>query len=324
MVVEDGYIDFCSSDVFFGLDMQHHVIPYQADFYKVMRKFGVRVYFLIHDLLPVLSPKFFPPDTYDDHTRWLKVLSESADGLVCVSKTVSTELKAWLLEHAPVRTQRLAIGWSHNGADIEQSMPSTGLPDNAGHVLNAISRSVTFLTVSTIEPRKGHSQILDAAEQLWEAGCDVCIVFVGKQGWNVEALVERINGHKYLGKKLFWLNGISDEYLGMVYKNSSCLIAASWGEGFGLPIVEAALNGIPMIVRDIPVHREVAGNNVVYFSGGHASDLGNAMASWIDDFRSGTVLSPDDINVLDWNQSAASLMQVILCEKWSDFLDVNL
>jgi glycosyltransferase involved in cell wall biosynthesis len=183
---------------------------------------------------------------------------------------------------------------------------------------------VTFLTVSTIEPRKGHSQILDAAEQLWEAGCDVCIVFVGKQGWNVEALVERINGHKYLGKKLFWLNGISDEYLGMVYKNSSCLIAASWGEGFGLPIVEAALNGIPMIVRDIPVHREVAGNNVVYFSGGHASDLGNAMASWIDDFRSGTVLSPDDINVLDWNQSAASLMQVILCEKWSDFLDVNL
>jgi len=40
-------------------------------------------------------------------------------------------------------------------------------------------------------------------------------------------------------KRLFWLEGISDEYLEKVYAASSCLIAASEGEGFGLPLTRS-------------------------------------------------------------------------------------
>lgn len=317
-LIEEGYIDFCSSDVFFGLDMQHHVIPCQSEFYGVLRKFGVRVYFLIHDLLPVLSPEFFPPATYEDHRRWLKVLSESADGLVCVSRTVSEELKAWLQENPPARAERLLIGWSHNGADIDQSVPTCGLPDDAGQVLEAISGAMSFLSVSTIEPRKGHAQILDAADLLWAAGEDVCLVFVGKQGWNVEALAGRIKNHRYFGKRLFWLNGVSDEYLAQVYRSSKCLLAASLGEGFGLPIVEAAINRIPMIVRDIPVHREVAGHGACYFSGLEGRDLAAVMRKWIADYRRNLVLMPDGVKVIGWQQSTENLLKVILGGEWSD------
>lgn len=40
--------------------------------------------------------------------------------------------------------------------------------------------------------------------------------------------------------------------------SSTCLIAASFGEGFGLPLIEAAQHGLPIMARDIAVFREVA------------------------------------------------------------------
>lgn len=315
--IPEGLIDFCASDVFFGLDMQHHVIPYQKPFFEVLRKYGIPVYFLIYDLLPVLAPQYFRADTYEDHRRWLGVLAEVSEGLVCISRTVSEELVTWLQENPPVRDDMLRIGWSYIGANIEQSVPDSGMPEDAEAVLEAISNNKTFLSVSTLEPRKGHGHVLDAADVLWSEGLDFCIVFVGRQGWNFEELIERIQSHAMLGRRLFWLNGVSDEYLGEIYKRSSCLVSASFGEGFGLPIVEAARHQMPIIVRDIPVFREVAGDGAVYFGGSEGSELVDVLRTWLDDFSSGQVLSSKDVGVLDWDQSAKNFLQVILGGKWS-------
>lgn len=67
---------------------------------------------------------------------------------------------------------------------------------------------------------------------------DVNLVIVGKQGWMMESLVDRLHQNPELGKRLFWLDGISDEYLEKIYAASTCLIAASAGEGFGLQLIE--------------------------------------------------------------------------------------
>ena len=119
--------------------------------------------------------------------------------------------------------------------------------------------------VATIEPRKGHHQTLKAFELLWGQGADINLVIVGKQGWLVEELIENIKAHSELNKRLFWQEGISDEYLENIYAESTCLIAASEGEGFGLPLIEAAQKGKPIIARDIKVFREVAGDYAYYF-----------------------------------------------------------
>ena len=60
-----------------------------------------------------------------------------------------------------------------------------------------------------------------------------------------------------IGNRLFWLEGISDEYLEKIYDAATCLIAASEGEGFGLPLIKVAQHKLPIIARDIPVFREV-------------------------------------------------------------------
>src|SRR5690606_1150894 len=153
------------------------------------------------------------------------------------------------------------------GADIAASRPTTGMPDDVAGILRALRARPTFLAVGTVEPRKGYGQLLGAFEQLWAAGVDVTLVIVGKRGWTSAAAVERLEKHAEAGRRLFWLEGISDEYLEAVYAASACLVAASCDEGFGLPLVEAARHGLPLLIRDTPVFREVAGEHAFYFNG---------------------------------------------------------
>ena len=63
------------------------------------------------------------------------------------------------------------------------------------------------------------------------------LIIVGKQGWLTESLVERLNQHPQNGVQLFWLKGVSDEMLTWLYQNCAALIAASFAEGYGLPLI---------------------------------------------------------------------------------------
>jgi glycosyltransferase involved in cell wall biosynthesis len=90
------------------------------------------------------------------------------------------------------------------------------------------------------------------------------------------------------------------------------LIVASEGEGFGLPLIEAAQHKLPIIVRDIPVFREVAGNDAFYFKGNKPEALEQAINEWLVLHKQG--IEPDSNKIVwqTWAQSAQQLMQRIL------------
>ena len=75
------------------------------------------------------------------------------------------------------------------------------------------------------------------------------LVIVGKQGWMVSDLCDESRRHPELGMQLFWFDEISDAELGHLYATCTCLIAASEDEGSGLPLIEAAQHGLPIIAR---------------------------------------------------------------------------
>jgi glycosyltransferase involved in cell wall biosynthesis len=204
------------------------------------------------------------------------------------------------------------LGWFHLGADLESSNPTFGLPVNANEVLKKISNSSSFLMVGTIEPRKGHAQTLAAFEHLWAQGVDANLVIVGKQGWLVDQLVDKLRQHPELNRRLFWLEGISDEYMEKVYAASTCLIAASEGEGFGLPLIEAARHKLPIIARDISVFREVAGEHAYYFKGLDPQSLACEAKIWLALHAEDNAPRVDNMLWLTWQQSAEQLMNWIL------------
>ncbi|SMB22409.1 Glycosyl transferase, group 1 [Sterolibacterium denitrificans] len=311
----DEPIDYASGDMFFGLDLQPEVQAAQRRFYRSLRSQGVRVKFLVHDLLCIRMPQFFSPGVKDAFLHWLEVVAET-DGAVCVSRIVADELTDWIRLNNPRHQDAFEIDWSHNGAGeragADTKAGNAALSGDVQAILARLDAHPGFLMVGTLEPRKGHGQVLDAFEQLWREGVDINLAIVGKQGWLVDALVERLHGHPELGKRLFWLAGIGDEYLEKVYAASTCLIAASCGEGFGLPLIEAAQHRLPIIARDIPVFREVAGDCADYFIAEHPADLARAIKSWLASYRQGKHPKPDEMPWLTWKESAENLAGILL------------
>lgn len=309
---EDTIIDYRLGDFFLGLDLQHHVVLRQQDEHFAMRNAGVKVAFVVYDLLPIVMPEVFADFVGDLHQDWLTAIAKN-DGLLCISSAVASELHHWLDSHLPDGASRPEVGWFHLGADVESSIPTRGYPEDAGDVLSRLRERPTFLSVGTIEPRKGHDQTLAAFEILWRNGIEANLVLVGKAGWKVDALVDRLRAHPWKGVKLFWLEGISDEYLTDIYSAASCLIFSSKGEGFGLPLIEAAQHGLPIIARDIPVFREVAGENAFYFTGGSGEALAERILTWLELKKTGVPV-PDSRKLpwLTWKESAEQVKTWIL------------
>ncbi|MFT7260191.1 MAG: glycosyltransferase involved in cell wall biosynthesis, partial [Glaciecola sp.] len=128
-------------------------------------------------------------------------------------------------------------------------------------------------------------------------------------------LIEKLLNHVEVGKRLFWLVGISDAYLEKIYAACTCLIASSEGEGFGLPLIEAAQHKLPIIARNIPVSREVAGEHAFYFTGLEPKDLAQTVKDWIELFESKKHPGSEGMPWLTWSESASQLLDTLGIEK---------
>ena len=305
---DDPAVDAWSGEVFVGLDLQPKIVFEQQEVLKAWNRIGVDIRFIIYDLLPVLRPDCFPDGSWAEHAKWLECISQH-NGAICISKSVANELREWIAAHAAPRDLPFVIDWFHLGGNIMNSHPEVGLPGNTASTLRKLRAAPTFLMVGTIEPRKGHRQTLAAFETLWAQGVPANLVIVGKQGWHVDDLVQRLRVHPELGAQLHWLESVSDEYLETIYAASSCLIAASEGEGFGLPLIEAAQHHLPIIARDLPVFREIAGAHAFYFNGLKPSDLADALSVWLMLYRDKKHVRSDGMTWLTWAQSAQMLLR---------------
>ena len=262
--------------------------------------------------LPAKNRHWWVESVSANLNEWLEGIMGSASGFICISDAVANELNEWMVHHPPRQPFLPEIKSFHLGADIENSAPSKGLPENSESILTQLQSKPTFLMVGTIEPRKGHKQTLEAFETLWSQGKDINLVIVGKEGWLIDDLFKKLRSHPEKNKHIFWLEGISDEYLEKVYAASTCLIAASEGEGFGLPLIEAAQYKLPIIARDIPVFREVAGSDAYYFENDKDPEvLADAINQWLNLFAEETHPKSDDMPWLTWHQSTQQLATII-------------
>src|SRR4030095_16470316 len=114
---------------------------------------------------------------------------------------------------------RVAIGRLHMGGDIEASLPSTGVSTDVSQLVARFRFRPAILMVGTIEPRKGYDVALAVFEHLWrERQADAPdLVVVGKGGWKTTALQDAIRSHPELGRRLHWLESVSDEGLCQLY-----------------------------------------------------------------------------------------------------------
>ncbi|EDX86383.1 glycosyl transferase, group 1 family protein [Synechococcus sp. PCC 7335] len=308
----DPVVDVNCNDIFLGLDHSAHLAPNTQETLQHFRDLGAEIYFVIYDILLVRHPEWWAREFSTTFHRWLKIIAEISTGLVCISEATAHDIKDWLLHTPPQRVDALRIISFHLGADISQSLPSKGLPQDAEFILQTLQSAPSLLIVSTLEPRKGHSQALEAFNLLWQSGLKINLVIVGREGWQVKPLIAQLNHHPEKDKQLFWLQGISDEYLSQIYLASTALLSPSEGEGFGLPLIEAAQHHLPIIARSLPVYKEVAGDYAFYFEGNQPEPLAEAIKTWLSLYDAGKAPSSKNMPYLTWAESTQQLVDAIL------------
>ena len=268
-------------DIFLGLDLAAHLLHRHQAQVLGWKRSGVQVHVVVYDLLPLQHPKWFNPKTTRNFKRWVSWLAIYADTAVCISQTVKMELGTWLNASFGLPMGALPANTIILGADIEASAPSEGLPTKAEFLLARMRNTPAVLMVGTLEPRKGYDQAVAAFEQLWQQPSQApLLVMVGRPGWKTEGLQQQLRSHPQANKRLFWLEDVSDEFLTQLYATCCGVLVASRAEGFGLPLIEAALYGKSVLARDIPVFKELQIAGLSFFDSNTPQGLANAISLW--------------------------------------------
>lgn len=238
---------------------------------KDLRTAGARVAILVHDLLPITFSKFYQAPWRDLFADNVLAAIENADVLYAVSRyTADSILEFGRMHDLAPRALRVI----HNGFDPLVEDPQVRRLIDQGRFRPSHSkkrlhdffkREQPYLMVGTIEPKKGHVPIIESFERLWDEGLERSLALVGRRGWLEEDVVKKISGSRYVGTRLFWFDSADDLDLYVAYKNSRALVFGSYAEGFGIPMIEAAMSRLPFMCYRTVVANEIAGENGLFF-----------------------------------------------------------
>jgi glycosyltransferase involved in cell wall biosynthesis len=219
----------------------------ESDGYVAMlRQQRVKPIFMVHDLIPLTHPQYCRAGERDRHLTRLRNAVRVASGIVCNSQATLDGLRELCDQ------QR----WAFPPAVVALLAPNT---------VNAVQparpmKAPYFVFVSTIEPRKNHLLILKIWQKLAaQLGDQVPhLVIIGQRGWDYGDVVDLLEDPT-LKSLVTDIPACTDPEMVNFLQHARAMLFPSFTEGFGMPVVEALAQGLPVIASDLPVFREFAG-----------------------------------------------------------------
>lgn len=295
--IQDKAISLNKGDIIYSPDLAPAEvdIAIKENLYNRYKLLGAKIVFLIHDILPIQFPDFFKKGQNITHLNWLKNISKISDCLIATSftgaKDIShyTDKKIVPIHIAPVSHPKATATKKQNKQKLD------------------------FIIVATIEPRKGHIQLLDAFDILWQSRQyqNIHLSIVGRVGWMMDEFIDYLQNHPRLNQNLHYMKYVSNEKLQELYQSSDCVIVPSFAEGFGIPLIEAALYQKPIIARDISIFREIAQDHVYYFE--NTKDpvvLSEDIKKWINLYKKGIHPKSHKIPYNTWRENCILILKL--------------
>lgn len=265
-------------DVFIGLDFCPHIVPLHLFAFMRAKKRGARFFWVLYDLLPIQHPDWFTSNIRQTFEPWLRTILLLSDSVLCISKVVE--------KHAQVYANRIGLKCNLTTIQLGHGFRKTSqqlISDSTGAIIqDRFSKTDFVLMVGTLEPRKGHADIVSAFQRIWQDGLsDTALVIVGQKGWGVDELIQSIR-LPFFHNRIFWISSVNDALLEFLYQKSLGVIIASHDEGYGLPLVEAVAYNKHVFARNIEVFKEVANGyeNIDYFEANN-QNLFSSLEDWL-------------------------------------------
>jgi glycosyltransferase involved in cell wall biosynthesis len=260
-----------------------HLIPHRAGT-------ATRV-LTVHDMNPLDRPGDFGRLKRVGLRRPYLASIRDADVLVCVSAATRSRLAAWVPE-AESRAEVVRLAAS---PALLRAEP-VPVPELAGRRF--------VLVVGDSSPRKN----LALAFRLWPevatARPGAVLAVVGPPSWGPSQLGAA--GPLVADGRVVLLGHRSDAELAWLYGSAAALLCPSELEGFGLPVVEGAAFGLPVLASDDPAMAEVSGRGTVQLSPHDPAGWRSAVLDALD----GRIPAPTAV-VRDWDDVAAETVEAV-------------
>jgi glycosyltransferase involved in cell wall biosynthesis len=298
--------DFSPGDVLLMLDSSWERFAEFIPIFEKARQARTEIISYAYDILPLTMPHFFDENIPRVLGDWLRLAATHSDRIICISKATMDEAERWIKDNVPERRPNLRFGYSHIGSDFNADLYE---PEETPRLSPLASKSF-FLMVGTVEPRKNHALAIEALKLLRAKGHEVALCIAGREGWAVGEVMRALRANDQEG--VLFIDGPSDRELAWLYSKALALFYPSRGEGFGLPPIEAASYGLPVICSDIAVLHEVCGDYASYVRVDGAAGMFEDMERWLESYHDG--LTPDSSKMpkLTWKESTERLLGAIL------------
>ncbi|MEI2581706.1 glycosyltransferase family 4 protein [Scytonema sp. PRP1] len=228
---------------------------------RVRQNRKTKNFLTVHDLIPILYPKFFTGDEHKSSQEITLKSLESEDFVICVSQSTKNDLCNYLkiFDSSRVFVTPLAAA------------PDFFYPCLSLEKVAAIRKKYNIpdaryiLSLCTLEPRKNIDHTIRCfAKMIQEQNIqDLYLVLVGAKGWSYDKVFEEITNFELAKNRIILVGYVADQDLAALYSGALAFAYLSFYEGFGLPPLEAMQCGIPVITSNTSSLPEVVGDAAI-------------------------------------------------------------
>ncbi len=280
--------------------------------FLALRDHGVRLASVVYDIAPIRFPHQVPARFLTDFRHWVDGNVAGSDLVIAISATVRNDLAEYFAGRAgaPCPAGR-RLAWFHLGQDLDRALPGGAVRDGLTRIFDSPDAGTVLLMVGWLHPRKNHLLVLGVLEQLRREGISVRLIVIGRRDISADEFYRRVRSSPELVPSVFVFHDATDTELAFCYRRASALVYPSISEGFGLPLVEALGNGLPVFASDIPIFREIGEGFVSFFPLSDAGVLARKLRRFCVERAFDAPRPATDFHWPTWSESVDRLLDIV-------------
>jgi glycosyltransferase involved in cell wall biosynthesis len=255
----------------------------------------------IHDLSYQLFPAVHEPIKRYYFPAMIAAAVHRARRIITVSASTERDLHQLL----PVS----------RGKTVVTLLAPRKLPEDTGKSFlshGALPEKGYIMCIGTLEPRKNLARLLEAWLGIGETRRrGIKLVVVGSRGWMIDELLAR---YERADTSVAFSGFLEDEELNRLLQRALALAYPSLYEGFGLPVLEAMAQGVPVLTSDVGATREISGDAALLVDPTDVAAIQQGLLRLIEDVALRERLSRLGLVQADrfsWERTARQTLQII-------------
>lgn len=271
--------------------------------YRHGRKF---LNFLVH----LLTRGRYEPNSLD-YLSWSTAYAlKHAAKIIAVSEFTKKEI-------IDVYSERYAdkITVVHNGYPRQIYQPIPAAAERQAILERYGLEEPFFLYVGRLEKKKNTPALVEAFSLFKEANPQSALrlALIGNAGFGydeIKYIIEEYN----LGREVMMPGWVAEEDMPAVFSAAYAFVFPTLHEGFGIPVLQAMACGLPAVMSDLPVLKEIAGSAALYFNPRDKSSIAAALSTIVKDqalHQALTVQGLERAQQFSWEKSAQETLKVL-------------